>query len=812
MLIPQNILIWFAQKNWQLHDYQHAMFNAFFKMQSTLLIAPTGGGKTLASFLPSLHDIVHTKHKGLHTLYISPLKALTYDIERNLLNPVHEMQLAINIATRTGDTPSYQRQRINRKPPHILLTTPESLLLMLSYPLAADFFKSLKLVIIDELHSFAPTKRGDLMTLGLARLTKHAPEIIRFGLSATVDEPDNLAAWLGPNKFPTKILIAKSNIKPIVKILTDGEKIPYSGIMAKYAMQDIYNTIMANPMTLIFVNTRAQAEFVFRQIWAINTSNLPIAIYHGSLNKEQRIKTEELTVAGKLRAIVATSALELGIDWGNVDTVIQINAPKGISRLLQRIGRSNHQFDQASKALLVPANCFEALECQSAIDAIAAGRLDGEKITPGSLDVVIQYIMNCACSEPFTLKKIYSEVKTAYPYRDISLKTFKLLLQFAIDGGYTLSHYERHHRLVKINKNHYTVSSPKVGRRHRQNIGTIIEASRLKVKRMHQRGGKILGDIEEGFAKQLSPGDTFLFAGEILEFIKVRDMFLEAKKSKAKNPLLPSYAGGIMPLTTYLAEDVRRLINTPNRWLNLPAKVQDWLQLQLRFSQLPGMDNILIEHFLHKKLFFTIIYTFEGRRANNTLGMLLTRRMEAAELKPLSFTISDYGLAITSLRPIDHSQLKFLLAADIVRDELEHWLLKSPLIKRTFRHVAIIAGLIERQLAGQRKSTRQVTFSTDLIYDVLMRYEPEHILLKISRTDVEKTLLDLLRLTNMLKRFTGKLILQNLPKPSPLSLPIMLALKTERIQGSAVDELLAYAAIEAEAVKLIAEVRISVQS
>jgi ATP-dependent Lhr-like helicase len=805
--IPTYILNWFAQRDWQMHAYQKKMFTALKNLKSTLLIVPTGGGKTLASFLPSISDIHNKQYQGLHTIYISPLKALAYDIERNLLNPIQEMFLTVKVEARTGDTSQYRRVRQRKKPPHILLTTPESLMLLLSYQDAADFFKTLKVVIIDELHSLAMGKRGDLTALALVRLNRHSPQHIRFGLSATVAHPEQLAAWLGKSHNTADIIQTKNHKKPIISLLNHSERIPYCGHMAKYACVDMYEVINNNKTTLIFVNTRMQAEFIFRELWDINQQALAIAIYHGSLSKEQRHKTATLIAAGKIRAIVATSALELGIDWGNVDCVIQVGAPKGISRLLQRIGRSNHQFNKGSRAFLVPANCFEVLECYAAIAAISHNQLDGEIPDNGSLDVIVQYIMTCACSTTIEPDDLYQEITAAYPYNNLDKAVYQQLFQFAVNGGYVLKHYDEYHRLKENPDHSYEVKSPKVRRRHRQNIGTIIEGAKLKVKRIHKRGGRILGEIEESFAQQLAPGDTFLFAGEVLEFIRVRDMLLEAKRSRSTHAKLPSYAGGTMPLSTYLADQVLALLHTPKRWKNLPAKVQNWLQLQQRFSTFPAPGSLLIEHFPQKRIFHTLIYNFAGKRANHTLASIMTLRMEKNSLRPLSFTATDYGIVISTLKKLNEQILAKLLTTEVFKKELDEWLNFSAAIKRAFRQVAIITGVTQRQLAGQRKSMKQVTFSTDLIYDVLQRYEPQHVLLMASKHEVEKNFLEIPRLISMLEKFQGHIIFKNLAKPSPLSLPILLAIKTERLNGSAVEELLTLAAAEEEAAYLIAEIQ-----
>jgi ATP-dependent Lhr-like helicase len=785
------------------------MVDAFEKQRSTLLIAPTGGGKTMAGFMVSLIDIEKTAATGLHTLYISPLKALTNDIERNLLQPVADMGIAVSIETRTGDTPSHKRARQRKKPPNILLTTPESLMLMLSYHDAPSIFGKLRLVIIDEVHSIAPTKRGDFTALALARLAALAPQHIRFGLSATVAEPDILAAWLGRTGEPAQTLLVKQQAPPEVKLLKTRGRLPYGGFMARYAVADIYAALLQSKTSLIFVNTRAQAELMFQMLWDVNDKNLPIAIYHGSLTKEQRRKTEAMMAAGRLRAVVATSALELGIDWGDVDLVLHVGAPKGVSRLLQRIGRSNHRMDEPSKAMLVPANHFEVLECLAAIHAIDANRLDGEPMLPGSADVIVQYIINCACSAPVVETALYDEILNAPPYQGVTPELFGKLFQFAVNGGYVLKHYERYARLVPAEDGHgWQIASRMMAMRHRQNIGVIIEAARLRVLRLNpKRGGRVLGDIEESFAQGLVPGDTFFFAGEVLAYVRIRDMVLEARPAKASEPKIPSYAGGNMPLSTFLADGVRSLLNDRTTWNALPPSVCEWLELQKGFSHLPGRERLLVEHFPYHKRLITLIYTFEGRKANQTLGMLMTRRMERMGLKPLSFSVTDYALSIVGLEAIDEQQCRQLLDPIIVFEELEEWLVESPMLKRSFRRVATITGLTEQRHAGARKTMKQVTFSTDLIYDVLRRYEPDHILLHITRSDAERELLDVHRLTDFLLRYRDKADHVILERPSPMAIPILFDVRREPVKGAALEHLLEQAQQQEQAEDLMEDVR-----
>ncbi len=801
------------------------MATAFTRKQSSLLIAPTGAGKTLSGFLPSLIDLHQTinaqkelhgsqkkarpaKRIGLHTLYISPLKALTYDIERNLHQPISDMGLDIEVASRTGDTTAYQRQKQRKAPPHILLTTPESLMLMLSYTDAPIIFAKLKCLIIDEVHSFAHTKRGDFTNLAMARLEHLCPGFVRFGLSATVAYPDVLASWLGARSEPVNIIEAKSRVKPSVKILNSKARMPFGGYMAKYAVPEVYQAIVKASTTIVFVNTRASAELIFQALWEQNKLALPIAIYHGSLSKDQRKKTEAMMAQGKLKAIVATSALELGIDWGNVDLVIQMGAPKGVSRLLQRIGRSNHRLDEPSQALLVPGNRFEALECLSAINAIKKGELDGDTPLSGALDILPQFILNCVCSAAAGIDEIYQQVLDSPPYSGLDKDTFLQLWAFTKNGGYALQAYERYNRLEEYQPGLYRPASKRVIMRHRQNIGTIVEAGRLKVKRLRRaHQGKIIGEVEEYFAQQLVKGDTFFFAGEVLRFEGIRDMMVEAKPGKAKEPKIPSYMGGQMPLSTYLADAVRALLNEPESWRQLPKQVREWLALQQAFSMIPRRDKVLIEQFPFRKAEYILFYTFEGRKANQTLGMLITRRMEKLGLQPLSFSITDYGLSICALNKVEQRHIPQLFNPDVLGDELEDWMLEAAMLKRSFRRVAVISGLIEQQYHSTKKTMRQVTFSTDLIYDTLREYDKEHVLLRVTREDAERELLDLSRTADLLIRFDGAFDFKTLQKPSPMAIPIVLDVRSEQVTGAGMQALLEQANLYQEAENMMDDIR-----
>jgi ATP-dependent Lhr-like helicase len=795
-LIPAPFEDWFTAQGWSVRAYQRRMVAQFERGQDTLLIAPTGGGKTLAGFLPSLCDLVDKRKdapRALHTLYISPLRALTNDIERNLMRPVGDLGLPIEIGVRTGDTTSYQRKKQQTNPPDILLTTPESLMLLLSYDNAPDYFASLKCVVIDEMHSFTTGKRGDFTALALARLKTLAPDHVRFGLSATIATPDKAAAWLGPTGTPATLIEVASDTPPEVSIIKPEGRFPLGGHSSRFAVRDIYTIIRDHRTTIIFVNTRAQAELLFQQMWDVNEDGLAIGVYHGSLSRERRQKTEDLISAGKMRAVISTSALEMGIDWGDVDAIVQVGAPKGVSRLLQRIGRSNHRIDEASKAVLVPTNPLEVVECDVAISAIRDGHRDGDSYRPGAMDVVVQYLVNRACGGRLKKREALSEVRSAWPYRDMTKADFDAILSFAVDGGYALKSYERFKRL-KATSRGFTIASQPQARRHRMNIGTIVEFAKLKVRRIpspKSKRGRIVGEIEEQFVMNLNPGDTFAFAGETLRYQGIRDMAVEAVPARRARPKIPAYAGGMMPLSTYLAKGVRAVVSDPTQWYRLPDQVEQWLTLQSLFSDLPGRDGLLVESFFDRDDHVLLVHTFEGRKVNNALGFLLTKRMETRGLAPINFTITDYALTITSLEPVN--RLDGLLGPDILDKELDDWIINSPMIKRSFRKIATIAGLTEQRLPGQQRTMKQVTFSTDLIYDVLLKYEPDHILLRIARDEAEQDLLDIDRLRMFLTEVADKTVFRTLPHASPLSIPAMMQVGKERVRGDAEQRLIAQA-------------------
>jgi ATP-dependent Lhr-like helicase len=538
-------------------------------------------------------------------------------------------------------------------------------------------------------------------------------------------------------------------------------------------------------------------------------------------------------VKGTLRAVVCTSTLDLGVDWGEVDLVIQIGAPKGAARLVQRIGRANHRLDEPSNALLAPNNRFEVLECRAAKDAVAEGALDGASTRVGGLDCLAQHIMGAACGEPFDADELYAEAISTLPYAELSRQTFDRALDTVATGGYALRSYERYRRIVEDTKTgRWRARGRQAAQAHRMNVGAIVEADYLEVRLVSPRTmglrraaaiaarkgepspvisraqamgpGRRLGKIEEWLIDSMAPGDTFLFAGEILRFEAVMETeALVTRATDVEAPRIPSYAGAKFPLSSYLADRVRRMLHDRKSWRRLPAQVRDWLKLQDARSTIPRHDELLIETFPRGNKFYLVCYPFEGRLAQQTLGMLITRRLERMGKKPLGFVASEYAMSVWGFEPLGDVDFADLFDEDMLGDDLDAWLAEAALMKRSFRTCAIIAGMIEKRAPGSEKTGRQITFSTDLIYDVLRAHEPDHLLLQAAFADAGEGFLDIRRLGALLKRVKGKIVHRDLPHISPLAVPVMMEIGREMVGAAGEEQVLqdAAASLVAEAMQ-----------
>ena len=784
--LPAKFSHWFQTKGWSAYPHQLEMIEQVQNGKSILLIAPTGAGKTLSGFLPSLIDLAQTAHQGLHTLYLSPIKALAVDIARNLDTPISEMGLPISLETRTGDTPQAKRNRQRTSPPNMLMTTPESLELMLSWPDADKLFGSVKMIIIDEIHALAGTKRGDLLSLSLAALRALAPQSQSIGLSATVASPDRFTPWLAADQ--SCVCVLKPDLAKAIELSileTEAERLPWSGHGGLYAAKEIYNLITAHRPCLVFVNTRAQAELLFQALWVHNDLTLKIGLHHGSLEVGLRRKTEAAMARGELDAVVATSSLDLGIDWADIELVIQVGAPKGTSRLMQRIGRAGHRLDAPSRALIVPANRFEVLESLAAKINVEERLLDELPEHDGGLDVLAQHIVGRAVAGPFDADDLFQQVRGAAHYRRLSRDSFDRALDFVATGGYALGHYSQFQRIVQGVDGLWRLTSRRVATRWKMNVGTIVETDTIKVR---LKGGPVLGEIEDYFVQGLSIGDSFIFAGRLLEFVGLKANQALARPGRTAEPKIPAYAGGRLPLSPGLAQRVRQLLNDPQTHRFLPPMVQEWLSIQKWVSDLPAEDRLLVETFPRGGKHYLVAYCFAGRNAHQTLGMLLTRRMEREGLGPLGFVATDYAIAVWSRHQVTAPDSLF--TEDILGDDLEEWMAESSMLKRSFRQVAIISGLIDKNSPGTEKTGKQVTINSDLIYDVLRQHQPDHLLLEATRADAARGMTDIKRLSNLLATYAGHLTHRPLQRVSPLSVPLLLEVGRESVTASAVDELL----------------------
>ena len=783
MILPEPFAGWFAGRGWTLHAHQQALFDN--RDKHTLLIAPTGGGKTLAGFLPSLVDLAEHAGKGLHTLYVSPLKALATDIGRNLRTPVAEMGLTMRIEDRTGDTSASVKSRQRGDPPDILLTTPESLALLLSQDYSHRIFANLKRVVVDEIHALAGGKRGDQLSLCLSRLGTLAPDHRLVGLSATVENPEELADWLAPGNC--HIHHADPGPDPEISILDTAGDPPWSGAGGRYAAPAIIEEISRNRTTIVFINTRAQAELFFRALWLANTDSLPIGLHHGSLARDARQRVEQAIADGQLRAVVATGSLDLGLDWGDVDLVIQVGAPKNVKRLVQRIGRANHTWDAPSRALLVPANRFEVLECHAALEAVRAKTLDPEPLPAGGLDVLCQHIVLTACAGDMEADALYAEIRLAGAYTTLTRQDFDRCLDFCATGGYALRAYPQWHRLIQRQNGQWGLRDPRAARRLRMNAGTIVAEEYMKVRMGRGRGGPILGEVEEAFAATLSPGDSFLIGGQVVKYNQTREMVLQVAPAPGREPKIAVFSGTKLAMSTLLSDRVIRMLSDPDQWDVLPKPVKDWLELQRHYAALPIPGRLLVETFPCDDRQYTVIYAFAGKNANQTLGLLITQRMEENGLAPIGFLSTDYAVMIWCLREVTDPAP--LLKAEGLTEGFENWLSGNAVMKKTFKQVAVITGLVERNLPGKRKTGRQTAFSTDILYDTLQRYEPDHLLMQITRIEALRGLVDFGRIEEMLDRSQGRIDHTRAERVTPLAAPLMLEMGRVALKGGSAEDI-----------------------
>ena len=859
--LPAVFARWFAGRGWAPRAHQLELLAKARAGRSALLIAPTGGGKTLAGFLPTLVELSLSsppllrgrsprearregrvssnsesvsypapqpspargegafsaggKTRGLHTLYISPLKALAVDIARNLEIPVREMGLPVRLETRTGDTPASKRQRQRRYPPDILLTTPEQLALLLASADAPYLFGTLKRVVLDELHALVTSKRGDLLSLGLARLFALAPQLTTVGLSATVAEPADLCRFLVPQpaqgEARADLVIAQAGAQPGVAMLDTAEHLPWAGHSALHALGEIYAA-----------HQDAQDHAGLRQHAQPGRIPVPDAV------ERQRRQSRHRAASRLARCRAAPQGR--GRHGGRP---LARGGVHLFARSRRRLGRRRpgRQCRRAQGRLAHPA-AHRPLE-PSAGRAVAsragarqplrsAGmprRHRGDRRQRAGYAAFAHGCVRCAWRSTFSAaRSARRSCRTSCtrkcapprPTRRSRASDFDAAVDFVATGGYALKAYERFAKIRQGKDGRCRITHPRVAQRYRMNVGTIVEADMIKVRLVRSRAsgvmiprrGRILGEVEEYFIETLTPGDTFVFAGEILKYEALVEDEAYVSRSSATDPKVPAYEGGKFPLSTYLAARVRAILADNKAWRALPSQVREWLEIQAWRSLLPRAGDLLVETFPRAAKYYLVCYPFEGRLAHQTLGMLLTRRLERAGQKPLGFVANEYALAVWGVGDLGlrirrgELSLAQLFDQDMLGDDLEAWLAESALMKRTFRSCAIIAGLIERRFPGEEKSRRQLTVSTDLVYDVLRKHQGDHLLLRAARADAATGLLDIKRLSEMLSRIEGRIVHKALDHVSPLAVPVLLEIGRETVYGEAADALLAEAADE----------------
>ena len=826
----QIIAEWYKRKNWQQFPFQQEMEEAYLSGFSGLLNAPTGSGKTFALFLPFLADYINKNpdtwdtrlNNGLMMLWITPLRALTNDIKKAMQEVCGEIGIPWKIGTRTGDTPAAEKQALKKKLPEVLLTTPESLHLMMAQKEYPKIFQQLQVVVIDEWHELLGTKRGVQVELGVSRLKvlSRKSEVgsqksdannsklkaqdlgLRiWGISATIGNLEQASEVLLGNDFPAeqvKMVRAHIDKKLVIKsvIPENIESYSWSGHIGVKLLPQVIDIVAKSKTTLIFTNTRSQAEIWYHAI----LDNYPeyagiMAMHHGSLDNELRNWVEQALHAEALKVVVCTSSLDLGVDFRPVDTVIQVGSPKGVARFMQRAGRSGHAPGAVSRAYYVPTHSLELLEGAALKEGIKKGIFESRDPMLLTFDVLVQYMVTLAVSDGFRADDLYKEVKTTYAFADITRNEFNELLEFVTHGGSVLAQYDEFLK-VEVENGLYQVKNRRVAMRHRLSIGTITSDVSIRVKWL---SGKSLGTIEESFISKLKPGDNFWFAGQSLEFIRVKEMNAYVRKSKAKKGLIPSWMGGRMPLSSQLSAVFRDKLDEVAHGIANDEEVvalQPLFDLQAQLSHLPQSHEFLIESFQSREGHHLIFYPFEGRLVHEGMASLLAYRI--SKVKPFSFSIAmnDYGFELLAdeIIPIEQAlEDTSFFSIDNLLDDILHSLNANEMARRKFRDIAHIGGLVFTGYPGQQVKNKHLQASTSLLFDVFSEYEPNNLLVRQAYNEALAFQLEEFRLREALQRIVKQnIILKQIDRPTPFAFPIMVdSLGRERLTTETLEERIA---------------------
>jgi len=780
---------WFAARGWKPAAFQRETWRRYLAGESGLLHTPTGSGKTLAAFggplLEALADPAAARPaagEGPRVLWVTPLRALAADTARALAQVAQELGIAWTVALRTGDAGARDKRLARQGKAEVLVLTPESLALLLSYADASSRFVALRCVVVDEWHELLGNKRGVLLQLCLARLRRLSPRLRTWGLSATLGNLEEARAVLLPHA-PDSPLVAGARPRRIVISTLLPERaggLPWAGHLGLSQLPRVFQRLFEVRASLLFTNTRAQAELWHRaleSIWPEDPATL--ALHHGSLDPRLRAAAEQGLREGRVRCVVATSSLDLGVDFPAVDQVLQIGSPKGVARLVQRAGRARHRPREPGRVICVPSQALELIEYAAARQAIARGAIESRPPPRGSLDVLAQHAVTLALGGGFEADALYREVRATHAYAALDRAAWQAVLDFIVQGGRALRNYPEFRRVERDGDGRYRVHDRRVALRHRLSIGTIAADGAVAVK--YLRGGG-LGSVEEGFLARLRPGDRFQFAGRALQLVRLEDMTAYVRRAKDGDGPVATWQGGRMPLSTQLASEVENLYAHPGAHPEMRA-VEPLLRIQQRAGMLPDRGRLVAERIGTRRGMHLFLFPFAGRAVHEGMAAMMALRWGRRQANTFSYTVNDYGLMLTLAEPavVDEALLRALLSPDGMAEDLREGVNLGELARRQFREIARVAGLLVPSLPGRAaRSLRQVQASSGLLYDVLRRYDPGHLLLAQAEREVFEFQLEAPRLMAALRDCAGRSVA--LCEPRTLT-PLSFALWTESLRG-----------------------------
>lgn len=778
----------FASRGWSPYAYQVDAWEAYARGESGLISVPTGAGKTYAAYGGPLAELAREgpaprdAASTLRILYITPLRAVSRDIEKALRLPVDACGLPVEVGSRTGDTDASERTRQRKRLPEVLITTPESLSLLLTRENAAELFADLRAVIVDEWHELMASKRGVQVELGLARLRRFAPRLRTWALSATVANPGRAASLIvgtGPSARTPTIVQAAVDRPIIVESLLPQriERFPWSGHLGLAMLRPLLDWLDPAISTLLFTNTRSQAERWFAELlhakpeWAER-----IALHHGSIDKAVREEIEARVKDGRLTLVVCTSSLDLGVDFSPVERVVQIGSPKGVARLIQRAGRSGHRPGATCRVLCIPTHAMELVEIAAAREAVARGEIEERPAVSRPLDCLVQHLVTCGLGGGFLADDLFDEVRTATAFAELTRAEFDWCLDLVTYGGTALRAYPEFHRLAIDESGRHHVASKRVAQIHRLNVGTIASDATISLRYVH---GGMIGSIEEDFIARLRPGDCFLFAGKPLEFVRVRDLAAQVKPARKRTPMTPHWAGSRFPLSTALAGATRRILDAAHRGIVTEPEIRcaaPILEAQRELSRIPSLGTILVEHAQTSEGHHLFLYPFEGRLVHEGLAVLLALRLARIRSTTFALSMNDYGIEL--LTTSDYPYHRHLTAELFTGERLVEDLLESvnlgELGLRQFREVARVAGLIMQRYPGAEKTGRQLQAGASLLWEVLTEFDSGNLLLQQAKREVMDRQFEESRLARTLRRLREERTeLVELVTPGPLALPLV---------------------------------------